>query len=582
MDSKFILTSYKEWSKYSTPKFDRVFEAAAPSFYGPETYKKGQTWNTSNAPHVEFQFQTAEPKMEITIAKDENFTQTLPGWNKTPFDKPTADIPETGANKISYDQAQNIYTISIPQEENVNYHIRVTTIDENGERAESATLTGLLGSLQLDPNSSIPEDAQLDPLFVEKVIAAADRQCDIMTHKVGSGPYLVYKVTEEKDPDTGEIKNKVVLHPGGLRSFALSDVIATSGGFIDSNAQGVYYFNSIGGMACKIWICSGDSTIYLKPIEQTSAAASTEASAVLKSSEPSAEGQYYKLSWVCNEKWVASNILRVTLVGGPEGEKTMGYLDKAAGADEFALMTWLTRNAKNGTGANGSAGGTNPGSTLEARYDGPVYKVNPGKILSVAGDLWDAMEDTLTTGSGTDEEMLTNAIKGLDPIELFLLTQLWNQNAWTGNSDWWWNSEGLSEFSGFPNQTPLYDQADIDTDDAFSSSSDIVEYFPSAKKPSLLVDMFWELEDSNEQEIKFPFEKMLREKYKALQNTEKYPKKFYRIVSSATGKVILNTDTKNQYTQNFSDQSDWFYLSSAAERSIQELDGYAASDTWKD
>ena len=242
---------------------------------------------------------------------------------------------------------------------------------------------------------------------------------------------------------------------------------------------------------------------------------------------------------------------------------------------------------------------------LNPKYNGPVYSVRPAVILAHAASLYEAYD-----GPGTYANTVIRVVSEIDPLELLILSMVWDSNLWSDSSKvvesrklsktqtkiyekgpalaldqslgksifqnptmsvdtlWWFKS--AAEFSSFPKATPIWDPGE---------SKRIVSYFPSATRPSFLLDMIWELE--NDVMDKKKFAKELRAKYAALLNEEKYPKKFFTI-NSITGKTIINTNDKSLYGKYFGSDSNHFFLSSIAQIYINELDGYIATDEWND
>lgn len=641
MSNRFIITEYKKWSKFRNPDFNGVYEAtelkeitiSAPATTAPTEapaepdLKIDKDAQGADVIMVQPGDSAGNSGLIIEVSNTADFKIIKSTFNlKYPdITNATADINQT-ANSLGYNTTNNYHFYTFKSTPDTQYYVRTYYTNAAGKGPASPVVTIRSNRAGYNPDSEIPVGIQTDPDVGTAYQAAIDRNQNWIPYKdKESGKYEIIWGELTKDENTGDpiwdfslASDAKKSTTGRVKSVTTVDkVMSQEGGFKSENSTGNCYSQALGGKVFTLWVCTDTDLIYLKEID-TSASAAAAGTAQLATGELSASGAYYTISKLAGENFADKGIFKVDSVTA-DGQTTFkGYLDAAKGLDEFELMKYIA----------GKAG-------LEPKYNGPVYKVNPGKILAYAGDLFTAME-----GSGTDDDAITTIITNITPEELIVLSVLWDNNLWLDTSKlteglkplsskfrmyeadkvapadstvtpkaaapadstakpslfgdmikagiaaaqasglWWFKD--ASEFSSFPNKTPIYDQDDIDNNDFWSDitgSEDIKDWITSATRPSFLIDIIFELEDDNID--KKGFARTLRNKYAALQNEENYPKKFFTI-NSISGKTIINTNDKKLYDKYFKSDSNHFFLSSIAQLYIDELDSYTASAEWND
>lgn len=630
MSNRFIITEYKKWSKFGHPDFNRIYEATtgttgpAPAPTAPTDaptepeLSLGKDKQDADTIQVNLGAPGIHPAessgMIIEVSNTSDFKVIKSTFNLKYPDttNATADIDQT-ANSLGYNSTAPYYFYTFKSTPDTQYYVRTYYTNAVGKGPASPVVTIRSNRAGYNPDSEIPVGIQTDPDVGTVYQAAIDRNQNWIPYKdKESGKYEIIWGELTKDENTGDPIWDFSLASDAKKSATgrvnsvttVDEVMSQEGGFKSENSTGNCYSQALGGKVFKLWVCTDTDLIYLKEID-TSASATAAGTAQLATGELSASGAYYTISKLAGENFADKGIFKVDSVTA-DGQTTFkGYLDAAKGLDEFVLMKYIADTAG-----------------LEPKYNGPVYTVNPDKIISIAGNLFTAMDFSY----GTDDAAIINAIKEIDPIDLLLTSIIWDNNLWLDTSKlteglkplsgkfriyeadkvapadstakpslfsdslkaliptasasglWWFKD--ASEFSSFPNKTPLYDEDDIDSDDWDLTDEEINTKFPSARKPSFLLDIFWELEDDNIK--KKEFASSLRNKFVALQDETKYPKKLFTINSAKTGKAIINTNDKKLYDTYFKVDSNHFFLSSIAQLYIDELDGYAASGEWND
>jgi hypothetical protein len=648
MSNRFIITEYKKWSRFKNPDFNGVYEAteleemtinapaptdapASPLLYLKKDKQDADIIEVNLGAPGSHPAGNSGMIIEVSNTSDFKIIKSTFNLKYPDTTNATADIDQT-ANSLGYNVTAPYYFYTFKSTPDTQYYVRTYYTNTVGKGPASPTETIRSYKAGYNPDSTVPEEVQVDPDFLTASKAAFDRKQNWIPYKgKTSGNYIILYGQVGKDPLTADAEWQVALAKdakdsngaGVLKSVTeLKNIMTQEGGFQDGSNTGTFYSQALGGKVFKLWICTDTDLIYLKEID-TSASATATGTAQLATGELSASGDYYTISKLSGENFADKGIFKVDSVTA-DGQTTFkGYLDSAKGLDEFVLMKYLS-----------------DGSKLEPKYNGPVYTVSPPKILAHAGSLYEAYVDLGgKRGSagqfGTEEDIVKRVVDDIQPLELLILSIVWDNNLWLDTSKlteglkplsnkfrmyeadkvapadstaapkapadstakpslfgdmikagitaaqasglWWFKD--ASEFSSFPNATPVYDEEAIATGDFDPFGEDIVEAFPSATKPSFLLDMLWELEDDDIN--KKEFAQKLRAKYAALLDEEKYPKKFFTI-NSITGKTIINTNDKKLYDKYFKSDSNHFFLSSIAQIYIDELEGYTATDEWND
>jgi hypothetical protein len=618
MSNRFIITEYRKWSKFKNPDFNQVYEAdlsAVTITAAPTEAPNASEFDFSNEPGGDkpamslwVPLNTEATGVIIEVANVATFSPVKATYQLTYPDVTSANIEPTSST-LGWSVDKNSYYYKFLSTPDTQYYVRMYYTNSKGKGPVSDTVTDRSYKAGYNPDSTVPEEVQVDPDFLTASKAAFDRKQNWIPYKgKTSGNYTILYGQVGTDPNTGDPEWQVALakdakakNGAGVLTFKadIASIMTQEGGFQDGSNTGTFYSQALGGNVYKLWICTGTDTIYLKQVGESSSTGT--GTAQLATGEQSTAGDYYTISKLAGENFADKGIFKVDSVTSDGKTTFKGNLDSAKGLDEFALMKYLS-----------------DGSKLKPRYNGPVYTVNPGKILAHATSLYEAYADYVLgmeeKDFGTEEDIVIRVIDEIEPLELLILSIVWDNNLWSDTSSlaesrklsniqskiyeqgaaltdpvdlpsvfskfeglklWWFKS--ASEFSSFPNATPFYKQDDIDTGDW--GLHDIVEIFPSATRPSFLIDMIYELEDDDIDKKKFA--QKLRGKYAALLDETKYPKKFFT-VNSISGKPIINTNDKALYDKYFKSDSNHFFLSSIAQIYINELDGYIATDEWND
>jgi hypothetical protein len=441
-------------------------------------------------------------------------------------------------------------------------HANFNKIYENTPGATGSGATGATGATgpAATPTTTVPEELQTADTQ-QKANEELDRGCNWMVVAKSDGNKEVLYIKEEKTADSTSFTllagDKAKAEAVSKFSTGLSTIRVQGGGFDKTKAIGSYYFGSLGG-SYNVYVAKDDHCFYLKQV----LGQGTTGSSLTANASADSMGEYYTVEWVRDENFANSGILMVwkKLASGKLEKK--GYLQPDTGGEDYVFIKFLSQT-----------GSWEP----KALSDGPRYFVNANRIITFANNLWNAM-----SGGGTDPFLINGTLTDMQPLEFLVLERLWTSNAWSTPAGTLSKLDprisNASDFAKFANATPVYDQADVDTNDPMSSSDDIVEYFPSAKTPSLLLDLFWEMEDHYD-ERQLAMTTQLDRLIGGLVNEKEadYAKPF-QIEEEQSGNIIINT------------QEDILELKGIKGLSIIELgkmlqneaSGYKLSEYWKD
>jgi len=643
MGSKFILTDYNKWSKFSSSDFNRVFEGADDydSYLVRTPEPQALKFNSSQA--------TGFPEGEsfLAFSVDGPYRSGVGGgdyvpdpetgeWDKVPSPlKVQVTIKEKSSGSIVFNKLMKINSlylnapykngsdqvgyygdstsdegqfpiVAIAKKPETTYVISTNYVAPNGKKGPVGTAEYETPKAGVNPESEVPEELQTSNEFAIKLGQAWDDGANVIMALLEDGTYLPLEILPNPENPATLKSGKFVaniswygeeeLFPDKENPNAIKVPDNATQTAAEGMDPGTLYpfriFEKGKNTVCSILPCE-NQYIYLVPTVKAAAAATPEADggeAELTTEEDNTAtaGAYYRLSLLGDDKFASKGVFYPEKFEG-EGWKYMGAnLAPKKGKGDFAMIELVSKRAGEKI-------------VLEPKVPSLSYEVSSNNIVGAANSIWDAIKEW-----GTATPQMISALKTLTSLEFMILCDVWNNNSWKLGTTGVQAADGPTAFYGpgwqslsnfkhanftdggtdIPTPRNNIEEFGLNPNDT-ELENIVADYgYPAWFETGLgnghfILDIMYDNDDSTSSE-KIEIETVVGSFIADLLSDKNYPKRFFKITDSDNSGAVMMDTGRSGLSGLRSSYSESFFIRTRALQLEKVFKAIKASAPWSE